>query len=110
MAKTTLPADLSTLSREEILQVLAGLTEDAPATEPEATSKQQADVLVEESPFTFTSGRVYLSGAMIEAAARVANTGSPELVKVPTDSKRTAAVILWRTDEGSVAAQNLRLP
>lgn len=106
MTKTNVPTDLSDLSREEVLQILAGLTEDA--TPENKTSKQQADVLVEESPFTFTSGRVYLSGAMIEAAARVANTGSPELVKVPTDSKRTAAVVLWRTDEGSVAAQNLR--
>lgn len=111
MAKTT---NLTSLSKAELVQVLSTLlNEETPAAAPakeEAplTSKQQADVLVEESPFTHTSGRVYLSGAMVEAAARVAKTGAPELVKTPVTGKRTAAVVLWKQADDSVAVQNLR--
>lgn len=103
--------DLSKLSKAELVQVLTNLvgSDDAPAKEEPQTSKQQADALIEESPYTFTSGRVYLSGAVIEATARVLKTGNAEIV--PTvEGKRTAAVALWRQDDDSVAAQNLRKP
>lgn len=115
MSNALANVDLSKLSKADLVQVLGQVlangnapATDTPAKEEPKTSKQHADALVEESPFTHTTGRVYLSGAMIEAAARVASTGTPELVKVPTENKRTAAVVFWQTDEGSIAAQNLR--
>lgn len=111
MAKAT-PAGLDKLSKADLLNLLTTALSQAPAEttpEPETlTSKQQADVLIEESPFTHTTGRVYISGAMIEASARVLNTGAPEIVKTPVTGKRTAAVAIWRQDEHSVAVQNLR--
>lgn len=110
MPKTN--TNIANLSKADLVQVLSTLLAESNATTPEVeepkTSKQKADVLVEESPFTHTSGRVYLSGAMIESAARVSKTGEPELVKTPVTGKRTAAVVLWKQADDSVAVQNLR--
>lgn len=116
MAAAPAGIDLSKLNKAELVQVLqtalAGGGTPAPeAAAPEAdepkTSKQVADDLIEASPYTHTTGRVYLSGATIEAAARVAKTGTPEIVK-SVKGKRTAAVALWLQADDSVAAQNLR--
>lgn len=109
MAKSN-SVDLTKLSKAELVQVLTNLvdtTDETPAKEEPKTSKQQADTLIEESPYTHTTGRVYLSGATVEAAARVLKTGNAEIVP-GVEGKRTAAVALWRQDDTSVAAQNLR--
>lgn len=114
MSKALADIDLSKLSKADLVQVLGKVlagegdsTPEAPAKEEPKTSKQQADDLIEASPYTHTSGRVYFSGAHIEAAARVLKTGTPEIVKT-AEGKRTAAVAIWRQSDDSVAAQNLR--
>ena len=103
-------AELKKMKKDDLVNLLTTLAQQATVTQEEPkelTSKEQADALIEASPFTHTSGRVYLGGATIEAAARVSSTGKPELVKADVKG-RTAAVALWRTEQGSVAAQNLR--
>jgi hypothetical protein len=107
MSKTN-GTDLSKLTKAELVQVLTNLV-NAPeaAADGPKSSKQQADELIEASPFTHTTGRVYLNGATIEAAARVHKTGTAEIV-ASAKGKRTAAVALWLQADDSVAAQNLR--
>lgn len=108
--------NLSKLSKADLVQVLSQVLAngDAPVApveekgEAPKTSKQQADDLIEASPFTHTTGRVYLSGAHVEAAARVLKTGKPELVPTVEGKRKTAAVVLWLQNDDSVAAQNLR--
>lgn len=87
---------------------------EAPVEEPEvsggdveATPPQPAhDALVEEHGLTFTKGRVYVTPDATEAIVRVRKTGSPEIIQ-SSGVGRTKALVLFRTDSGDVAIQNL---
>lgn len=112
MSAQITPANLKNLSKDDLVtllsQALSGAdVAQAPAEDAEPTSKEQAEALIEESPFTHAKGRVYLNGAQVESAARVRSTGTPEIAK-STDGKQTVAVAIWRLDNGDVAVQNLR--
>lgn len=109
----TLPDDVAAL-------VAVGFTEaqaraavaakSAPAEQPVAlTSQEQAEVLIAKAGLTPVRGRVYVNSELIEAQVRVLKTGKPEVVRTP-GSHRTKGVALWRTDEDSVAIQNLGEP
>lgn len=97
--------------------IAAGFTEEqaraalaakgAPQQEAVAlTSEEQADVLVAKEGLTHVRGRVYANPNLIEAQVRVLKTGKPEIVRTP-GNHRTKAVVLWQTNEDSVAMQNL---
>ncbi len=80
----------------------------APVVEPPkpATSQDLAEALVEASPFKFSKGRVYVGGDAIEAQVRVRKTGKPEIIAA-SGVGRTTAMVLFRTETGEVAIQNL---
>lgn len=73
------------------------------------TSKEQADALVAQHGFTHTKGRVYATGSILEAAARVLKGGKPEVV-TSSGVGRTKAVVIFRESSGDVAIQNLTDP
>lgn len=84
--------------------------------EPEAkvapakkTSQEIGEALVEEHGLAFTKGRVYVTPDIIEAAVRVRKTGSPEVV-TSSGVGRTAAVLIFQTEGGDTALQNLAKP
>jgi len=85
---------------------------EAPAEEPSGGDVEAApagpvhEELVEAHGLTFTKGRVYLTADAAEAIVRVRKTGSPEILQ-SSGVGRTKAVVLFRTDSGDVACQNL---
>lgn len=81
----------------------------APAKAEPVTSKAQADVLVTQQGLAHAKGRVYLTGAMLEAGARVLKNGTPEII-ASSGAGRTTHVLIFRTDGGDLAAQNLYKP
>lgn len=105
--------------------VAAGFTEEdarkivsaGAVAEPEATvtapvkktSQELGEALVEQHGLAFTKGRVYVTPDIIEAAVRVRKTASPEVV-TSSGVGRTAAVLVFKTDGGDVAIQNLAKP
>ena len=84
--------------------------------EPEAkvvlvkqTSQEIGEALVEKAGLAFTKGRVYVTPDIIEACVRVRKTASPEVV-TSSGVGRTAAVLIFKTEGGDVALQNLAKP
>lgn len=73
------------------------------------TPKQRAEALVAERGLSFTRGRVYVTGALIEAQARVMKTGAPEVVQA-SGVGRVSDVLVYREESGDVALQNLNKP
>lgn len=73
------------------------------------TSKDKADALVAQAGYAHTKGRVYVTGAILEAAARVIKGGEPEVVQT-SGVGRTKAVVIFREDSGDAAIQNLVVP
>lgn len=113
--QTALPEGVQTLitagfSEAEARELVAskGVTTTTEATAP-LTSQERAEALVAKEGLTHVRGRVYTNSLLIEAQVRVLKTGKPEVVRTP-GSHRTKAVVLWQTDEGSVAVQNLGSP
>jgi hypothetical protein len=104
-------------SPEEATALLASLSTDepvhpAPAPTPVPvilTSKEKGEALVANAGFTFTRGRVYGTGTLLEAAARVLKTGTPEIV-ASSGAGHVAAVLVYREDSGDFAFQNLSTP
>jgi hypothetical protein len=85
-------------------------TATATAVKPEpVTSKTLADNLVAQAGLAHTKGRVYVTGSILEAAARVLKTGTPEIIAT-SGVGRTKAVVIFREDSGDVALQNLFQP
>lgn len=84
------------------------LTKPAKVVAP-PTSKEQADALVAQRGLAHTKGRVYVTGTILEAAARVLKNGKPEVV-ASSGVGRTVAVVIFREDSGDVAIQNLYQP
>lgn len=82
---------------------------DKPAKVAPPTSKEQADALVAQRGLAHTKGRVYVTGTILEAAARVLKNGKPEVV-ASSGVGRTVAVVIFREDSGDVAIQNLYQP
>lgn len=87
----------------------SGAVAEAVAPKVALTSKEQADALVAQHGFAHTKGRVYATGQILEAAARVLKGGAPEVVK-SSGVGRTKAVVIFREDSGDVALQNLTDP
>lgn len=75
----------------------------------QVTSKDLADNLVAQSGLSHGKGRVYATGEILTAAARVLKTGTPEIVRTSGKGK-TPAVVIFREDSGDVAIQNLYNP
>jgi len=104
-------------TREQAEALIASLSTDEPAhVEPTPTpvpvvlsAKEKAEALVAEAGLTFTRGRVYGKGELLEAAARVLKTGTPEIVK-SSGVGHTAAVLVYREESGDFAMQNLSTP
>lgn len=71
--------------------------------------KQRAEALVAERGLAFTRGRVYVTGELIEAQARVMKTGAPEVGNA-SGVGRVSAVLIYREESGDVALQNLSKP
>jgi len=95
---------------------LAGLSEPAKTrstgTARAATtnpSLAKGEVLVAKAGLTPVRGRVYVTGAVIEAQARVLKTGKPEVVR-NTGTHRTKGVLVYRHDKDTAALQNLGEP
>jgi hypothetical protein len=89
----------------------------APATPTdvaEVTAKAQAPKAegfdakthAEGEGYALNTGRTYLTGDALKAAARVAKSGTPEIVA--TSGGRNSHVLLFRSPAGDVAVQNLR--
>ena len=82
------------------------------ASEPKAeaaplTSQERAEALVAQAGLIHVRGRVYVTGDLLEAQARVLKTGKPELVR-NDGSHRTKGVVIYRLDDGkTVAVQNV---
>lgn len=91
------------LASEASTAVVTPPTIEAPKV---LTSKDQGDQLVEAQGLEFAKGRVYVTPDTIEAAVRVRKTGKPEII-ASSGAGRTAAVLLFKTDNGDVALQNL---
>lgn len=83
----------------------AKVTPAKPATP--ASSADKGEALVAERGLGYAKGRVYVTTDMLEAAVRVRKTGSPEIIGSAAVG-RTSNVLLFRTDNGQVAFQNLR--
>jgi hypothetical protein len=78
-----------------------------PAKSAEEKPKQvEADALVASQGLKPTRGRVYYTGSILEAAATVLKTGSPQVVKT-AGVGHTKAVLIFVTDAGGPAIQNL---
>ena len=90
----------------EAVEAAAKATPAPVAQSKPETTKDVAEALVEQHGLTFTKGRVYITTDMIEAAVRVRKTGSPEIV-TGAGVGRTAAVLLFKGEAGTVALQNL---
>lgn len=106
MSKTLTDSDLVQILRDQGVDV-DDFVETVVETVTPAGAKaaqNEADTLAADNGLTPVRGRVYLSGDAIEAAARVANTGTGEVVEVT--GGRTSHLILWRTELGTVAVQN----
>jgi len=87
----------------------AGFSEEeaAEALAAEAVeAKNPADALVEKQGYKHTKGRVYGGPALAEAIVRVHKTGKPEIV-ASSGKGRVAAVVVFKTESGDVAQQNL---
>jgi hypothetical protein len=84
-------------------------TTPAPVAPVAETSKSVGEALVAQRGLAFSSGRVYVNGGIIEAAARVLKTGAPEIA-TSSGVGRTKAVLVFREESGDVALQNLRQP
>jgi hypothetical protein len=100
---------------EEATALLASLSVDEP-THPVPTpapvvltAKEKAEALVVEAGLAFTRGRVYGTGALLEAAARVLKTGTPEIV-TSSGVGHVAAVLVYLEESGDFAMQNLSTP
>lgn len=95
-------------TQEEAQAILAsGNTEPtAEEAKPEPTAQELAEALVVEKGFDFARGRVYVTPDMIESAVRVRKTGAAEII-ASSGAGRTKAVLLFRTESGEVALQNL---
>jgi hypothetical protein len=88
----------------------------APATPTdvaEVTAKAEAKpegfdakTYAEGEGYALNTGRTYLTGDALKAAARVAKSGKPEIVA--TSGGRNSHVLLFRSPAGDVAVQNLR--
>jgi hypothetical protein len=100
-------------SQEEVDAIIgAGATTPEPAEKvvlAKKTSQELGEALVENAGLAFTKGRVYVTPDIIEAAVRVRKTSSPEVVS-SSGVGRTAAVLVFKTDGGDVAIQNLAKP
>lgn len=100
-------------SQDEVDAIIgAGATPEVEAVvaKPVAkTSQELGEALVEQHGLAFTKGRVYVTPDIIEAAVRVRKTASPEVV-TSSGVGRTAAVLVFKTDGGDVAIQNLAKP
>lgn len=95
---------------EEAQTLVASLSPDQPVHTPAPlTPKQQAEALVEKAGLGYTKGRVYVNGAVLEAATRVLKTGTPE-VTATSGVGHIAAVLVYREESGDVAIQNLSKP
>jgi len=106
--------DVSKLSPEllgqltEVLRALGVQPEFAtPAAVAEAVApKFDAKVHAEAHGYALNTGRVYLTADAVKAAGRVVKTGTPEIVA--TSGGRSTHVLVFRTDTGDAAVQNLR--
>lgn len=100
------------LTQEQAVKVLAdndaAEAEKAPE-EPVQTAKEQQEALVASRGLAFTKGRVYVTPSIIEAQVRVLKTGSPEIVQ-GSGQGRVHSVLIFRTDSGDAAIQNLVKP
>lgn len=76
-------------------------------TTPAPTStKETVDALIADKGFVPVRGRVYATGAVLEAGARVLKGGSPQIVNLPGDH-RVRAVAVYPASDETVAFQNL---
>lgn len=85
-------------------------TPSQPVAVAPLTSQEQGEALVGKAGLVPVRGRIYATGAIIEAQVRVLKTGKPELIR-NEGTHRTKAVLIYRTDDGLTAAvQNLGVP
>lgn len=78
----------------------------AEATKPEP-AKPMHEALLEERGGSFVKGRTYVTGEGIKAMARVAKTGKPEIA--PSPEGNGDAVLIFATEQGNVAVQNIKV-
>lgn len=70
------------------------------------TAQETLEALVATRGFEFTRGRVYVTPAIVEACVRVLKTGRTE-VATTSGKGRVDAVVVFATESGDVAVQNL---
>ena len=87
-------------------RLAAQVVEEAPAKSAKEAAKEEVAEFVSSQGFSFTRGRVYVTGTVIEAQARVLRTGKAEIVRT-SGVGRTKAVLVTREESGDVALQNL---
>jgi hypothetical protein len=92
------------ISKAEAIELLTGTV----AAEVE-DDRSEGERLVEQNSLAFTKGRVYVTGSILEVAARVLKTGSPEIART-SGKGRVAAVLVQREESGDVSIQNLATP
>lgn len=97
-----------TLEEAEAALAAAAKKADQPKAEAAPlTSQEQAEALVAKAGLIHVRGRVYVTGPLLEAQARVLKTGRPEVVR-NDGSHRTKGVVIYRLDDGkTVAVQNV---
>lgn len=91
---------------DQAAKLVSASNGSAPAAVAPPTHREQAEALVTERGFRYGRGRVYVTGAILEAAARVLKGGHPEVVATSGIGSK-AAVVVYRESSGDVSIQNL---
>jgi hypothetical protein len=93
----------------EARRLLGGTATEVTPAEAAVAVKDEAEALVAAKGLAFTKGRVYVTGSILEAAARVLKGKKPEIV-ASSGVGRTSAVLVFCLPSGDAAIQNLHKP